>query len=82
MKRMSIVSAIVCMTFFMGSSYHSIAQNDTSTTVNSSTNDADDADDDNDNWGLLGLLGLVGLLGLKRREATDHTRTTGPRTDR
>ena len=80
MKRIPIVTAIVCMMFFMGTGYHSVAQNDTTTTVNTSTDDADD--DDNDNWGLLGLLGLFGLLGLKRREATDHVRTTGTRTDR
>jgi MYXO-CTERM domain-containing protein len=82
MKRMSIVSAIVCMSVFMGTSYHSVAQNDTPTTMNASH---DDDQDDNGKWGLAGLLGLLGLLGLKRREATDHTTTrttTGTRTDR
>ena len=56
---MSIVTAIVCLTDLVGTSYSSVAQNDTATTVDIST---DDVDNDNGNWGLLGLLGLVGFI--------------------
>jgi MYXO-CTERM domain-containing protein len=77
MKKVTIVSAIVCMSVFMSVGFDSVAQNDTPATVNATTDD--DADDDNGNWGLLGLAGLLGLLGLRRKDDTHTTRTTSTR---
>lgn len=69
---------MVCLSVFFGMGTRAFAQHDTTTTTNSTaTVDKDDDDDDDQgNWGLLGLIGLLGLFGLKRREATNHNRST------
>ena len=52
-----------------------VAQDNTGTRTESTT-DTDDDDDDSGKYGLAGLLGLLGLLGLKRRDDDRRRDTT------
>jgi MYXO-CTERM domain-containing protein len=65
--RKALASGALALVLAFGGGTAAVAQTDTNSGTEQTTND----DGDRGRWGLLGLLGLTGLAGLARRDRRD-----------
>jgi MYXO-CTERM domain-containing protein len=71
--RKALASGALALVLAFGGGTAAVAQTDTNSGTEQTTND----DGDRGRWGLLGLLGLTGLAGLARRDPVADYRGTG-----